>query len=821
VSKLPSKPKPRRTEASRQRAKPRSNLWQRYRQEAGGAPTLVALLFVILLFAVSQLGGEAITYRPGQRIERDILARVSFELSKPAETERRRENARRNSPNVYVLNQALLDGIRGQLNQLLSIAKETHESYDAFTAAAARAGFVPSQAVFEEFRAQVEESSEYARWVDSLLLSLSHQYVVSPGERTAPSALLRDPEGHERPVDVSILQPASNTKYLEQMSADLVWQFPEVLQPIVSNLIQQAIQVDPEAKQFEPIHVYDAALTHEEMERRVAEVQQVTVPYEARQPLVRAGQLTADDILLLNEEQRHYRRHLALDSNLRRGHLLARVGTFALLLLVVSGLSAYTLHYEPRVARKLGRGISLCALLLIMLLASRMLMLRGMVEFAVATVVMSGALVTILYNQRYALGVTVTHALLTSLVTDWRLGGMITMVATSWCFVFLLREIRSRSKLISVGVATALLAFAVTLALGLIDKQDLRGYILARAALTGGGVLLVGFIVQGILPGIEKLFGVATSMTLLEWCDASRPLLRRLAQEAPGTYSHSLLLSSLAETAAEAIGANGLLARVGALYHDIGKIHKPDYFTENQQARINRHDKLSPTMSLMIIRGHVKDGIELARKYGLPRVLHPFIQEHHGTTLVKYFLRVASEQQSGKAVGRHDREVAESEFRYPGPKPRSRESAILMLCDGSEGAVRSLNEPSAARIETVVHKLIMDRLTDGQFDACGITMNELHQVEDALVKTLCGIHHGRIAYPKEGERTTPAQPVEQEDRAKEQTGEPTDAKQTEAPVAAEPTEVATRAIAGEPASETTSTAEQADQPPESAPAKTN
>jgi putative nucleotidyltransferase with HDIG domain len=749
---------------SRQRAEQRVAPWKRFREAGGAAPTLLGLLFVILLFVISRIGGgQIISHRVGQRIERDIPARVSFQLTDPGETERRRENARRNSPNVYVLNTALLDNIRTHLNQLLTIAKENIDNYDAFTAAAARAGFVPNKEVFDELKAQVSESSEYARWVDSLLLSLSHQYVVSTVERTAPSAILRDPQGHERSVDFSILQPASNTRYVKQMASDLVWQFPKVLQPIVTNIIVRSIQVDPANKEYEPILVYDANLTRQEIERRVAAVPEVTIPYEAGQPLVRAGRLTENDVKLLKEEQQHYLQQLAHDPVLRREYLLSSLGTFILLLVIVAGLGVYTLHYEPRVIRKFSRCFGLVVLLLVMILAARILTVRGWSEFVVATVAVNAALVTILFGQRYALGVTGAQSLLTSVITDGQLGSMIVMLATAWFCVFLLREIRTRSRLISVGVAAAVLAFVLTIAVGLSNKQDLREYLLPRALLTGAGVLLVGFIVQGVLPAIERLFGVATSMTLLEWCDASKPLLRRVAQEAPGTYSHSLLLSSMAESAAQAIGANGLLARVGALYHDIGKIHKPDYFTENQQARINRHDKLSPTMSLMIIRGHVKDGIEIARRYGLPRVLHPFILEHHGTTLVKYFLRVASEQQSSKAVGRHDREIAESEFRYPGPKPRSRESAILMVCDGAEGAVRSLNEPSAVRIESVVHKIIMDRLTDGQFDDCGITMSEIHRVEEALVKALRGLHHGRIAYPKEAEPATPAQPEDRDE----------------------------------------------------------
>jgi membrane-associated HD superfamily phosphohydrolase len=173
---------------------------------------------------------------------------------------------------------------------------------------------------------------------------------------------------------------------------------------------------------------------------------------------------------------------------------------------------------------------------------------------------------------------------------------------------------------------------------------------------------------------------------------------------------------------------------------------KPNYFVENQRARINAHENLAPTMSLLVILAHVKDGLALAREHGLPPVLHQFIAEHHGTTVVKYFHSIAA--QRAAADGLDEREVSETEFRYPGPKPRSRESAILMLCDGVEGAVRALQEPTPGRIETVVHEIVMARLMDGQLDDCDFTLKELSRVEQSLVKSLCAIHHGRIAYPK-------------------------------------------------------------------------
>jgi putative nucleotidyltransferase with HDIG domain len=270
-------------------------------------------------------------------------------------------------------------------------------------------------------------------------------------------------------------------------------------------------------------------------------------------------------------------------------------------------------------------------------------------------------------------------------------------------------------------------------------------YIGKNCMYTGAAGIAVGFVVLGILPFIEKSFRITTSMTLLELADASHPLLRRLAVEAPGTYNHSLQVATIAEAAAEAIGVNSLLCRVASYYHDVGKINKADYFIENQQSGENRHLNLSPSVSLLIIIGHVKDGIELAKEYNLPTSIFPFIQQHHGTTLVEYFYHRACnqpQQPNGDAPT-----ISETQYRYPGPKPRSKECAIVMIADAAESATRAMTEPNASRIETLVHDLSMKRLLDGQFDECDLTMRELELIERSLVKSLLSIYHGRIAYP--------------------------------------------------------------------------
>jgi len=310
-----------------------------------------------------------------------------------------------------------------------------------------------------------------------------------------------------------------------------------------------------------------------------------------------------------------------------------------------------------------------------------------------------------------------------------------------------------------VTVVASVVVFITSTALGIIQKEAI-GVISYRSGSAAIITVAVGLVIQGFLPLIEKVFGIATSMTLMDYSDANQPLLRKLAMEAPGTYSHSLLIGTIAESAAEAIGANGLLCRVGSYYHDVGKINKPSYFVENTMGSASRHEQLSPAMSQLVIVGHVKDGIEIAREFGLPTVLRQFIETHHGTTLIEYFYNEAKKQQDDKQAA-----VSEAEFRYPGPKPRTKEAAIVMLVDSVESASRSLTELTPARIEAVVHNMAMKRLQDGQFDECDLTLRELSQIEAGISKSLAAHHHGRIAYPK-----SPDEPVETPTREPQQAG---------------------------------------------------
>ncbi len=259
-------------------------------------------------------------------------------------------------------------------------------------------------------------------------------------------------------------------------------------------------------------------------------------------------------------------------------------------------------------------------------------------------------------------------------------------------------------------------------------------------AVSGG--LIVSLVVSGLLPLFESLFEVTTDFKLMELLDMNQPILKDLLLTAPGTYYHSIMISSLAESAAEAISANPLLTRICAYYHDIGKTKKPEYFIENQIGPVNRHDKLSPHMSSLILISHVKDGVELAREHRLPKPVIDIIPQHHGTRLINYFYEKAKKNRDPGLAP-----VNEEEFRYPGPKPQSKIAAIIMLADAVEAASRTLISPSLARVSGLVNRIVNDIYLDGQLDESDLTLKDLRRISDSFVRVLTGIFHHRIEYP--------------------------------------------------------------------------
>jgi len=419
-----------------------------------------------------------------------------------------------------------------------------------------------------------------------------------------------------------------------------------------------------------------------------------------------------------------------------------RLAGRGLVLLVVFLLAgAFISQFEPRL---FGSPMRIFFLGLIALLLTLM---ACTVTAYFLPLVLVAILLTIVYNQRFALGMMVFFMVPIGLAAQSDYKTLAALFAGSIAAIFLARDVRHRSKLIEVGLLAGFVQFAVLLALNIMEPGSKHLYILySRKALwvfVNG--LAAGVVVTALLPYIERAFNITTNIGLLELSDLNRPLLKHLALEAPGTYNHSLIVGSLAEAAAREIGANDLLARVSTYYHDIGKLNKPQYFVENEGFTTSKHQNLSPAMSSLIITAHTKDGLELGKEYKLPRKILSIIREHHGSTLVEYFYHQAKEQ------NQENHQVEESAFRYPGPLPRTKEAALVMLADAVESASRTMKDPSPAHLEHLVHDLIIKRLLDGQLDDCDLTFRELHEAEISFIKVLAGIYHGRIKYPQQEE----------------------------------------------------------------------
>lgn len=353
----------------------------------------------------------------------------------------------------------------------------------------------------------------------------------------------------------------------------------------------------------------------------------------------------------------------------------------------------------------------------------------------------AGMLIAILLDARLAMLVVAIMSFLVTLMNDGQVHFGVVALVGGFVGVYSVSKLKQRGDLVRAGVYTSIANIVVILIMGLLDNTP---WGLLFTSGIGFGLIngiLSSILTIGALPYLESAFGITSAIHLLELSDPGHPLLRRLLTEAPGTYHHSIIVANLAEAAAGAVGGETLLARVGAYYHDIGKIKRPYFFIENQLNGENPHDKIAPSLSTLILTSHVKDGVEMAREYRLPQAIIDIIEQHHGNGLCSYFYHKALENG-------HPENVDEDEYRYDGPKPQTKEAAIVMLADSVEAAVRSLQNRTPGRIEGMVRKIVKDKLMDGQMDECDLTFKDLDKIVEAFLQVLGGIFHSRIEYPE-------------------------------------------------------------------------
>jgi cyclic-di-AMP phosphodiesterase PgpH len=366
----------------------------------------------------------------------------------------------------------------------------------------------------------------------------------------------------------------------------------------------------------------------------------------------------------------------------------------------------------------------------------------GLSEFTIPLAV-APLVVASLMEKRPALVFTLMLAVATTAIMELKAPFVPVAVMGGVTAVYSVARLRHRWHFLRANliIAAAILAAIMAWDLARATPPELLMRDAMWGALNSFLAISLAFL---LLPLVEHVFGLTSDITLLELSDLNRPLLRRLQLEAPGTYHHSMVVGSLAERAAEAIAANSLLARVSAYYHDIGKLAKPEYYAENEPAAgRSRHEQLTPSMSALVVKSHISEGLELARRERLPRAVRDAIPEHHGTMVMAFFYDKAL--QADPAVRRED-------YCYPGPRPRSKETAILMLADGVEGASRALQEPTPSRIRGLVTRIVDERVRDGQLDECGLTLSEVARIREAFIPVLVAIFHVRAPYPEEPKR---------------------------------------------------------------------
>jgi putative nucleotidyltransferase with HDIG domain len=500
---------------------------------------------------------------------------------------------------------------------------------------------------------------------------------------------------------------------------------------------------------------FEAELTHRRQEEARRTVTPVQTVVRAGAPLVEAGKPVTPEMLA--NLRLHTERLKALED---ANAMLARwAGSSSLLLAGLMSAGGLILLRRPRHLEN-ARLLTLVVTLGLLPVALARLLVETSVNWSfflpsstlmyVLPYALAALLAAALIDSTTAFAVALWSSLSAAMVLDASLGVFVLGMASSVAAIFCAREMSRRTSLFRAGLIIGLLQMVFSVAVGWINQlgwQALAGQ--AVAGLLGG--LLVAALALLLMPVFEYFGGMTSDIRLLEMSDLGHPLLEKLALDAPGTYHHSLMVAALSQAAANEVGANDLLVRVCAYFHDIGKMSKPEFFIENVPFRKNPHDELSPSMSTLVIVSHVKEGVSLALRYKLPPPILDAILQHHGTSVVRYFFERAKELHTAERAGAPA--PGEEQFRYPGPKPQTLEMGILMLADTIEAASRTLEKPAPAAIERLVEELVADKIADGQLDECGMTFAQLGRIKRSFIVTLHNMAHGRIAYPRHEDRS--------------------------------------------------------------------
>jgi len=682
-------------------------------------------IFLVLLTAITLVLSinffpDKILLKEGQICTKDILSPGDFEFVDVEATQNLREKAAKSIKEVYDLNLANIENVEKEIDNFFLKIKEYQKKIDESSKDA-------TAPVMQNDRGlRDDELNEMANEInEDLGLYISEQVIAG--------CLQLDNLSLEKVrVDIKssvrkIMEQGIKKDDLEHAKKQLIREISEISLDHHDALIASEIATS--------LLLPSLFLNEEDTEKRrqeaIASLDDVIRTIQKGQIIIRKGEVaTSEDIAILNA--------LGLKNpKINFSNIIGIIMITAICLLVIF---LYLSYFYPDIYENVKKLILLGIISIFVVLLAK---IASQASGYLMPLASASMLIAISLNPNIAILLTVILSLLTGFIPGGGLNYILVSVISGIVAIYSIRKATQRSSLTRAGLIIAGVNIITISALGLINNEGY--YLILQNNLWGvlNGFLAV-ILTIGILPFLESYFDITTSFKLMELSNPNQPLLKKMILEAPGTYHHSIVVGNLSETAAEEIGCNGLLARVGAIYHDIGKIKRPYFFTENQEAYKNIHDEMEPSLSALVIASHVKEGIELAKKNKLPKDITDIIAQHHGTNLITYFFHRAL-----KENGSANDAVVEENYRYSGPKPQTKEAGIILLADSLEAATRSLTNPTATRIKTLVKEIIQRNLENGQLEECDLTLKDLDKIGDSFSRILTGMFHSRVEYPDE------------------------------------------------------------------------
>lgn len=677
---------------------------------------LIVFLSITLIMTIDLLP-NSIKLKSGEVARKDYEAPITTTYIDREKTQKLRLQAAEQVQKVWKTDYTVSPAVQNKVKKFFSLVRQYQD-------------FSP-----EEVETDLPEERQPDNYPDKAQLiqeetgiELSLEQVIM-AEQLNPKEL-DDAEIYLLQLTLNYLNSGIQLSFLENVKSKMLTDIEaDQADPKVGDLLSTiAIQV------IEPNLVLDV----EETRRLQEEAMNKVVPEERTvrqgQIIIRSGSVVTDEDIAMLE---------ALGLQRPQVNYRTISGLIIIILLLMLGIIYYIRQYHQKIFGDESVLVLLGLLSILILLIAKLFTLAQLsnVGYLVPLAAIS-ILISILVNSSVAIVMTITLSWLIVLIVGGDMAVGAVLMISGVTGIFSVSTVSQRSDLVRAGfyvsgvAALGIFAFSLTQPLNWIEVLNYTLWGIING-------ILAAIMTNGLLPYLENVFGITSAVKLLELSNPNQPLLKKLLLEAPGTYHHSILVGNLVDAAADKVGADSLLARLGAYYHDIGKMKRPYFFSDNQFAGDNPHDKLSPGLSTLIIKSHVKDGVELARKYKLPKPIIDIIQQHHGTNLISFFYQQALKEDK---YGNIDID----EFRYEGPKPQTKEAALIMLADITEAAVRAkgFNRSNHNRMESLVRELIHKILEDGQLDECDLTLKDLDKIATSFTKVLTGIYHYRVEYPE-------------------------------------------------------------------------